>query len=120
MQIIGLDHILLAMPPGREDEASHFYGVLLGLTELNKPDALADLGGCWFEGPGLVIHIGVDAQFIPATKAHPAFLALDLEALQRVLSAAGFPVKSDENLPDVRRFFSADPFGNRVEFIQAD
>lgn len=120
MQIIGLDHILLAMPEGGEEEARRYYGGLLGLTEVKKPDTMADREGCWFEGPGTVIHLGVDPQFVPAVKAHPAFRVLALEVLHRTLDTAGFLVQIDTNLPEVRRFFAADPFGNRLEFIQAD
>ncbi len=120
MQIIGLDHILLAMPEGGKEKARLFYGMLLGLTEVKKPETFADREGCWFEGPGTVIHLGVDPQFMPAVKAHPAFRVLDLAVLEGTLRGAGFPIQVDQNLPEIRRFFATDPFGNRLEFIQAD
>jgi catechol 2,3-dioxygenase-like lactoylglutathione lyase family enzyme len=118
MNITGLDHIQLAMPPGREAEARHFYAELLGLTEINKPQPLAGRGGCWFEGPHIFIHLGVEADFRPARKAHPCFRVTDLAAARQVLEAAGFEPALDDSVPQVRRFFAADPFGNRLEFMQ--
>ncbi len=119
MQIAGLDHVQLAMPPGREAEARAFYAGLLGLTEVAKPKPLASRGGCWFEGPGTVVHVGVEEEFAPARKAHPAFLVADLEAARTALRQAGAPVVPDDSLADVRRFYTADPFGNRIEMIQS-
>jgi len=116
--LIGIDHIQLAMPLGGEAEARRFYGDLLGLNEVEKPEPLASRGGCWFEAPGVVVHLGVEANFSPARKAHPAFLVDDLDELQRTLMDAGVGVIPDTVLPDVRRFYASDPFGNRLEFIQ--
>jgi catechol 2,3-dioxygenase-like lactoylglutathione lyase family enzyme len=118
MHITGLDHVQLAMPPGREDEARHFYGGLLGLAEVAKPAALVPRGGCWFEGPDTFLHLGVQDDFLPARKAHPAFLVADLERLREILATAGVPIKPDSTLPRVKRFYAADPFGNRLEFIR--
>ncbi len=118
MRITGIDHVQLAMPQGREETARQFYGALLGLTEVPKPAALAARGGCWFEGPGTALHLGVETPFSPALKAHPALRVDDLEALRTLLAAAGAPITPDDALPDVRRFYAADPFGNRIEFIQ--
>jgi len=117
-EIVGLDHVQLAMPAGREDEARRFYGELLGLTEIEKPAPLAARGGCWFEGPGVALHLGVEQGFAPARKAHPALLARDLDALCNRLAAAGVAVVPDEALPEVRRCYALDPFGNRVELIR--
>ncbi|MBK9710675.1 MAG: glyoxalase [Kouleothrix sp.] len=119
MQILGLDHIQLAMPAGREAEARAFYGGLLGLAEIAKPAPLAARGGCWFQGAGVQIHLGVEDAFAPARKAHPALLVADLAASRVALEAAGIPIVPDDTLPDVRRFYAADPFGNRIEFIQS-
>ena len=116
--LIGLDHLQLAMPKGEEAQARAFYGTLLGLTEVAKPEPLAARGGCWFVGQGIQIHLGVEADFAPARKAHPAFLVADLEALREKLREAGVSITEDTTLPDVRRFYAADPFGNRIEFIQ--
>jgi catechol 2,3-dioxygenase-like lactoylglutathione lyase family enzyme len=117
IRITGLDHVQLAMPPDREAEARQFYGALLGLTEVSKPEPLAARGGCWFEGPGLALHLGVEAGFRPARKAHPALRVADLEACRQTLAHAGVPLTPDDSLPHVRRFYAHDPFGNRIEFI---
>lgn len=116
--ITGLDHVQLAMPAGREEEARSFYGSLLGLREVPKPAPLAARGGCWFEGPATQIHLGVEADFVPARKAHPALRVADLETCRQVLAAAGVALVADTTLPEVRRFYADDPFGNRIEFIQ--
>jgi catechol 2,3-dioxygenase-like lactoylglutathione lyase family enzyme len=116
--VAGLDHVQLAMPAGREDQARAFYAGLLGLRELGKPAPLAARGGCWFEGPAIQIHLGVEADFTPARKAHPALRVADLEVCRRVLAAGGVQIVPDTTLPDVRRFYVADPFGNRLELIQ--
>jgi catechol 2,3-dioxygenase-like lactoylglutathione lyase family enzyme len=118
MRIIGLDHIQLAIPPGGEPQARRFYAEILGLTEIAKPEPLAVRGGCWFKGQDIVIHLGVQPDFVPARKAHPCFRVDDLEACRRVLETAGISIIPDDTLPFVRRFFVADPFGNRLEFLQ--
>ena len=118
MHIVGLDHVQLAMPLGGEEVARRFYAGLLGLVEVTKPHPLAARGGCWFEAPGTILHLGVEAGFSPARKAHPALRVNDLEALRRILIAAGAGVVPDDTLPDVHRFYASDPFGNRLEFIQ--
>ena len=117
--VVGLDHIQLAMPPGREDEARRFYGGILGLREIAKPAPLAARGGCWFEGPGTQIHLGIEEEFVPARKAHPALRVADLDVCRHVLATAGIQTVPDTTLPHVRRFYTADPFGNRIELIQA-
>ena len=118
MQIVGLDHIQLAMPPGGEVKARRFYGEILGLTEVAKPAPLVSRGGCWFEGRRAVVHLGVEENFVPARKAHPGFRVADLAEARRVLEAAGAPIVPDNTLPNVRRFYTADPFGNRLELIK--
>lgn len=118
MGLVGIDHVQLAMPAGGEDEARWFYRDLLGLVESQKPEPLRDRGGCWFEGPGVFVHLGVQMPFTPAVKAHPAFLVRELDELATRLAAAGFRIGPDDTVPGVRRFFANDPFGNRIEFIQ--
>ena len=118
MQIVALDHIQLAMPAGKEALARQFYSQILGLPEVAKPLPLRDREGCWFEGPGIGVHLGVEASFAPARKAHPAFVVEDLVGFQQRLEAAGVPIIPDDSLPNVRRFYANDPFGNRIEFIQ--
>ena len=116
--IRALEHIQLAMPPGREAEARAFYGGILGLPEIPKPPALAKRGGCWFERGSLKVHLGVEAAFRPARKAHPAFLVDGLPALRAALAAAGHPIAGDEPLEGYDRIFTDDPFGNRIELME--
>ncbi len=118
MEIVGLDHVQIAMPPGGEEAARRFYGELLGLAEIEKPAALQGRGGCWFGNGRVQLHLGIQANFVPATKAHPAFLVRDLAALSATLAAAGFPLKLDESVPERQRGHVFDPFGNRIELIQ--
>jgi len=110
-----LDHVQVAAPRGCEAEARRFYGELLGLTEVEKPEALRAAGGAWF-GP---LHVGVEEPFAPARRAHPALRveAGELDALAARLAAAGAAVEWDESIPGVRRFFTFDPWGNRVELL---
>jgi catechol 2,3-dioxygenase-like lactoylglutathione lyase family enzyme len=116
--IVTLDHIQLAMPPSREAEARAFYTGILGLPERAKPPELAKRGGCWFERGPLKVHLGVEAEFRPARKAHPAFLVERLGALTAALEAAGHRIARDEPLPGYDRIFTDDPFGNRIELME--
>ena len=118
--ITGLDHVQVAMPAGKEEEARAFYGDLLGLQEVTKPKPLRARGGCWFAGAGFELHLGVDEPFIAAKKAHPAFRVDDLEALASRLQEAGVEVRFDTALPGVERFYAHDPFGNRLEFLNTN
>jgi catechol 2,3-dioxygenase-like lactoylglutathione lyase family enzyme len=118
IEIVGLDHLQLAMPRGQEAEARRFYSELLGLTEVAKPAPLESRGGCWFEGQGVKLHLGVEEEFRPARKAHPCFRVADLERSRQALGAAGVTITPDESIPWTRRFYAADPFGNRLEFLQ--
>ena len=117
--ILGLDHVLVAIPVGGEEAARRFYGDLLGLTEVPRPEPLAARGGCWFVGEGVALHLGVEAEFRPARKAHVALLAADLEGFRRALEGAGVATRDDEAAIGVRRFYADDPFGNRLELIDA-
>jgi catechol 2,3-dioxygenase-like lactoylglutathione lyase family enzyme len=105
-----LDHVQVAAPPGCEQDARAFYGGVLGLREVDKPDALRARGGVWFEQ----LHVGVEQDFRPARKAHPAFAVDDLDALAARIGE----VEWDDAVPGVRRFYASDPFGNRLEFVQ--
>ena len=118
VQLTALDHVQIAMPPGEEAAARHFYADLLCLTEVAKPPNLAKRGGAWFQGPGIAVHLGVEQDFRPAKKAHPCFRVADLDSLQRVLESEGITVTPDQEIPGVRRFYANDPFGNRIEFQQ--
>ena len=110
-----LDHVQLAAPPGCEDDARRFYGELLGLEEIPKPAPMQASGGVWFRVGSQELHVGVEEDFAPARKAHPGLQADDVDALAERLAAAGAPVDWDERYPGVRRFYTADPFGNRIE-----
>jgi catechol 2,3-dioxygenase-like lactoylglutathione lyase family enzyme len=118
MRLTGMDHIQLAIPAKGEAQARDFYGLLLGLSEVAKPAALALRGGCWFVGLGIHLHLGVADDFQPAHKAHPAFSVANLPALRHRLMEAGVSVIEDESVHKVRRCYASDPFGNRLEFIE--
>src|SRR5690349_6827059 len=107
-QITGIDHVQVAAPAGCEDEARAFYGGLLGLTELPKPEALAARGGCWFRAGAQELHVGVDDPFAPARKAHPGFVVADLAALADRLDEEGIEVAYDDTIPGTTRFYAAD------------
>jgi GNAT superfamily N-acetyltransferase len=113
-----LHHVLLASPPDSEPASRAYYGDLLGLTEIPKPPALATRGGCWFRGPGYELHLGIEEDFRPARKAHPAIRVGDLDRLARQLTDAGHQARIDDELPGFRRFYADDPHGNRLEFVQ--
>ena len=117
-RVHGLDHVQLAMPAGQEDAARKFYAGVLGLTEIPKPPNLAKRGGVWFEGGTLRVHLGVEAEFRPAKKAHPAFLVEELGALAEYLKRAGVAAVTDEPLEGYERIYVADPFGNRIELLE--
>src|SRR5262249_16375627 len=102
-----------------EDEARAFYGVLLGLEEVAKPEAIRARGGVWFRAGGQELHLGVEEPFAPARKAHPGLVADDLEAIRARLVAAGAAYEDDDRVADVDRLFVDDPFGNRLELRQA-
>ena len=114
-----LHHVQVSCPVGGEDAARRFYGEGLGIPEVAKPPVLAARGGCWFRGPGVEVHVGVEEPFRPARKAHPAFVVGDeeLDPLAVRLAGAGFPVTWDEDLPGCRRFHTVDGHGNRVELL---
>jgi catechol 2,3-dioxygenase-like lactoylglutathione lyase family enzyme len=118
VEVTGIDHVQVAAPPACEADARAFYGDLLGLEELPKPPELAARGGCWFRAGAQELHVGVEQEFAPSRKAHPGFVVSDLEALRERLARRGIPTRDDDTIPGVRRFYAADPFGNRLEFRQ--
>ena len=118
VRIIRLDHVQLAMPAGGEAEAVAFYEGLLGVPHVPKPPHLAARGGCWFEQGDLKVHLGVDARFRAATKAHPAFLVDDVRSLASSLLEAGHRLVDDEPLEGYDRVYVDDPFGNRIELLE--
>lgn len=107
------------MPAGKENASREFYGALLGMSEVPKPPELAKRDGCWFASGDVQIHLGVEAEFRPARKAHPALRCRDYDALVARLRSAGVEVKDDTAIPGVRRCHISDPFGNRIELIQS-
>ncbi len=116
--LLAIDHVQLAMPAGGEAAARGFYGDVLGLPETPKPPHLAKRGGCWFESDALKIHLGVEADFRPARKAHPGLLVSELDALKARLARAGYALKDDEPLEGYDRVYVDDPFGNRIELLE--
>ncbi len=119
-EIVRLDHVQLAMPPGREAEAEAFYCGLLGHERLPKPEPLAARGGCWFGRGEVTVHLGVEVDFRPARKAHPALVVRDLPALEAALGAAGVSVRANPDSEPGRGAYVDDPFGNRIELMAAD
>lgn len=117
MAIIGLDHVQIAIPAGGEDMAREFYIGLLGMTEVPKPANLSP-SGCWFTGGAVNLHIGVDPDFRAAAKAHPALLVDGIAGLRERLAAAGCAVRDDKPVEGYARFFTEDPFGNRIELME--
>jgi catechol 2,3-dioxygenase-like lactoylglutathione lyase family enzyme len=117
MKVARIDHVQLAMPVGQEEAARSFYEGVLGIRWVAKPVHLAKRGGCWFESGALKLHLGVEADFRPARKAHPALIVEDLPALAGKLAAAGIEVKRDEPLEGYDRVYVDDPFGNRIELM---
>ena len=117
MTVVAIDHVQLAMPAGGEASAQEFYEGLLGLRRVPKPPHLEQRGGCWFEDEGVKIHLGVDTEFRPARKAHPALVVEGLDGLAERLHGAGVPVRH-EPLDGYHRVYVDDPFGNRIELLE--
>ncbi|WP_314174626.1 VOC family protein [Streptomyces winkii] len=117
-RIDALDHVQLAAPAGSEDTLRAYYGGVLGMMEIPKPPVLAARGGCWFAAGSVVLHLGVEADFRPARKAHPGIRVRGIEAFAARLAGHGAQVVWDADLPGHRRFYSYDPVGNRLEFLE--
>jgi catechol 2,3-dioxygenase-like lactoylglutathione lyase family enzyme len=117
MSIVGIHHVQLAMPAGREADAVAFYSGILGIPQVAKPAHLEQRGGCWFEDGAVRVHLGVESDFRPARKAHPAFLVDDLSSMRERLESAGMAIVEDQPLTGYERFYVDDPFGNRLEFL---
>ncbi|WP_405772164.1 VOC family protein [Streptomyces sp. NBC_01538] len=116
--IVAVDHVQLAAPPGAEGELRAFYVGVLGMTEVPKPPTLAARGGCWFRAGAVQLHLGVEDNFRGAGKAHPGLRVVGIEAYAELLAARGATVTWDAELPGHRRFYSCDPVGNRLEFLE--
>lgn len=117
--LTGIHHVQLAMPSGEEGAGRAFYGDLLGLDEVAKPGELAQRGGVWFRSGQVEVHLGVEREdFMPARKAHPAFLVRGLDEIRARLGNAGYRIDEDVPLEGYRRFHVRDPFGNRLELLE--
>jgi catechol 2,3-dioxygenase-like lactoylglutathione lyase family enzyme len=114
---LAIDHVQIAIPVGGEEKARAFFGKLLGLKELPKPADMAGRGGCWFTLGGRQLHLGIDRNFRPAKKAHVALSTDALDALRVRIEGAGHVIKDDSPVDGRYRFFTEDPFGNRIEFM---
>lgn len=119
MKILGIDHVQLAIPPGGEAQARWFYGEVLGLVEVPKPEEMQVRGGMWFQAGPVQLHLGIEPDMRPSVKAHPALLVADLQEWRRALVAAGFEWKTAEDIPGITRAHTRDPFGNRIELVGA-
>ncbi len=117
--IEGIDHVQLAAPAGCEEAARRFFGELLGLEELEKPESVVGRGGVWFRVGAQQLHIGVAPDFVPARKAHPALRVSRYDELQNRLRAAHVQLTDDNSIPGLRRCHVADPWGNRIELVEA-
>jgi len=119
MPVRAIDHILIAMPAGGESKARAFYQGVLGLTGIAKPPQLATRGGCWFRNGALTVHLGVDKAFVPARKAHPAFVVDDLRDILEKAKRRHYTIEDeDEPIEGCERRHVQDPFGNRIELIE--
>ncbi|QHC29886.1 VOC family protein [Streptomyces sp. HF10] len=116
--LVAVGHVQLAAPPGAEGALRSYYAEALGMTEVPRPPVLAARGGCWFEAGPVRLHLGIDPAFQPAKKAHPGLQVRGIESYATRIAAAGAPVTWDDNLPGHLRFYSADPVGNRLEFLE--
>lgn len=119
MEILSIDHVQIAMPAGQEDQARAFYIEQLGFTEIPKPPDLAKRGGAWFQSGSVQLHLGVESDFRPARKAHPAFVVSDLDSLIAKVQSAGYETDTSQPpLDGYKRAHVFDPFGNRIELME--
>lgn len=117
-KFLGIDHVQVAAPAHHEVEARQFYAETLGLKEITKPDRLARNGGVWFEIGQQQLHVGVQKDFIPSQKAHPALLVENISDIRRHLESKGVEIVYGDELEGADRFYISDPFGNRIEIIE--
>ena len=117
MSITGIAHVQLAILSGGEEQARAFYGQLLGMPEIAKPNSLSSRGGCWFRAGDQEIHLGIEPE-VGRFRRHPALLTDGLDAIRSALTSAGYVIEEDEQIPGYRRFYTRDPFGNRLEFLE--
>ena len=119
MTILSIDHVQIAMPAGEEEKARVFYVNLLGFREIPKPSELAKRGGAWFQSGNVQLHLGVEEDFKPARKAHPAFIVSDLDLLITKIKDSGYETDTSQPpLDGYKRAHVFDPFGNRIELME--
>src|ERR671925_1929025 len=118
-KILSIDHVQLAMPNGSEERARCFYRDALGMIEVPKPEELAKRGGCWFVSGEAQVHHGVEEDFRPAKKAHPALVVEGLDEILAKCEEVTVTYKVDAEIDGRRRVHLFDPFGNRLELIEA-
>ena len=118
MNVVGIDHVQLAIPPGGEAEARRFYGEVMGFREVPKPAPMAARGGMWFEAGPVGIHLGIEPEMRASAKAHPALVVDDLDAFVARIVGAGAKWTPSDEIPNTRRGHTWDPFGNRIELVQ--
>jgi catechol 2,3-dioxygenase-like lactoylglutathione lyase family enzyme len=119
MTILSIDHVQIAIPPAEEDKARTFYADMLGFVEIPKPAELAKRGGAWFKSGNVQLHLGVEADFKPARKAHPAFIVNDLDSIIAKVQSAGYEIDTSQPpLDGYKRAHIFDPFGNRIELME--
>jgi catechol 2,3-dioxygenase-like lactoylglutathione lyase family enzyme len=117
-RLLGVHHVQLAAPPGSDELSRHYYGTVLGMTEVPKPPALAARGGVWFRSEEFELHVGIEEGFRPAGKAHPGIIVSDIDAVVKRLGDPGVAVQWDDNFPGFRRCLLAEPHGNRLELLE--
>lgn len=120
MPILSLDHVQVAIPVGGENRAREFYGGILGFTEIEKPAAMAGRNSIWFAAGPVNLHLGIEPDFHPAKRAHPAFVVDTLDDILAACQGAGLNTKPDTSFNGFRRAHVFDPFGNRLELMQAE
>ena len=118
MPILELDHIQIAIPVGGEARARDFYSGILGFTEVAKPPAIAERKSIWFIAGPVNLHLGIEADFHPAKRAHPAFVVDPLDEIVSACERAGLATKPDTSFSGFRRVHVFDPFGNRLELME--
>jgi catechol 2,3-dioxygenase-like lactoylglutathione lyase family enzyme len=118
MPILSIDHVQVAIPVASEERARAFYSDILGFTEISKPPQMAERKSIWFIAGDVNLHLGLEPDFAPAKRAHPAFVVDGLDAILAACDHAGFAHKPDTSFNGFRRVHVFDPFGNRLELME--
>ena len=118
MKILSIDHVQIAIPLDGQDRARAFYSEVLGLREVQKPGVMAERKSIWFAGGSVNLHLGIEGDFHPAKRAHPALVVEGLDEILASCERAGVTVKPDVSFNNFRRVHVFDPFGNRLELME--